>query len=106
MRPVSRKDAVMIKKLFFVAGAGVGYVLGTRAGRQQYEAMKSKAREVLDRPEVQEVTEVVKAEANRLYDEGRQRVRDKVSGARSHRLDAEPPTTYANGLGPTSITPN
>ena len=46
----------MIKKLLFAAGAGVGYVLGTRAGREKYNALVSKARKVADRPEVQEVT--------------------------------------------------
>src|SRR5258705_3749896 len=101
----------MIKKWIFVAGAGVGYVLGTRAGRQKYDAMVTKAREVLDRPDVQEVTQVVKAEANRLYDEGRQRVREKVGTARANHTD-EPgltptsTTTYANGTAPTQITPN
>jgi hypothetical protein len=68
----------MIKKLMFVAGAGVGYVLGTRAGREKYNALVSKARKVADRPEVQEVTQAVKSEANRLYEEGRQRVRAKI----------------------------
>lgn len=100
----------MIKKWIFVAGAGVGYVLGTRAGRQKYDAMVTKAREVLDRPDVQEVTEVVRAEANRLYDEGRQRVRDKVSSVRAQHPDESglgpaKTTTYANGGAPTSITP-
>jgi len=47
----------MIKKLLFVAGAGVGYVLGTRAGRERYNALVSKARKVADRPEVQEMTQ-------------------------------------------------
>jgi hypothetical protein len=68
----------MIKKLLFVAGAGVGYVLGTRAGRQQYDALVLKARKVADRPEVREMTQAVKSEANRLYDEGRQRIRAKI----------------------------
>jgi hypothetical protein len=98
-------------KLIFITGVGVGYVLGTRAGRQKYDAMVTKAREVLDRPDVQEVTQVVRAEANRLYDEGRQLVRDKVSSARAHTDEAgvvagQGSTTYANGAAPTSITPN
>ena len=68
----------MIKKLLFVAGAGVGYVLGTRAGREKYNALVAKARKVADRPEVQEMTEAVKSEANRLYEEGRERVRARI----------------------------
>lgn len=71
----------MIKKLVFAAGAGVGYLFGTRAGREKYDRMVAKAREVLDRPDVQEVTEAVKAKANQLYDEGRQRVRATITDA-------------------------
>jgi len=36
----------MSRALFFVAGAGVGYVLGTRAGREQYERIKAQAKKV------------------------------------------------------------
>ena len=88
----------MIKKLMFVAGAGVGYVLGTRAGREKYNALVSKAREVADRPEVQEVTQAVKSEANRLYAQGRERVLAKIQPDRPERDFAsvtEPPTTPA-----------
>lgn len=85
----------MIKKLLFVAGAGVGYVLGTRAGREKYNALVSKARQVADRPEVQEVTQAVKSEANRLYEEGRQRVRAKIQPDRpeSDFVTVTEPTT-------------
>ena len=75
----------MIKKLMFVAGAGVGYVLGTRAGREKYNELVSKARKVADRPEVQEMTQAVKSEANRLYAQGRQRVRAKIQPDRPER---------------------
>jgi 2',3'-cyclic-nucleotide 2'-phosphodiesterase (5'-nucleotidase family) len=78
----------MIKKLFFVAGAGVGYLLGTRAGREKYDKMVAKAREVMDRPDVQEVTGAVKAKANQLYDEGRQRVRATIGDAPAPTRDS------------------
>ena len=81
----------MIKKLFFVAGAGIGYVLGTRAGRERYNAMVAKAREVADRPEVQEVKQAVQTEAQRLYDAGRQRLRERtVPPGEPIRAGAEP----------------
>jgi hypothetical protein len=89
----------MIKKLMFVAGAGVGYVLGTRAGREKYNELVSKARKVADRPEVQEMTQAVKSEANRLYAQGRQRVRAKIQPDRPGRDFAtvtDPPTTPAS----------
>ncbi len=78
----------MLKKWIFAAGAGVGYVLGTRAGRQKYDAMVGKAREVMRRPEVKEATDAIQAEANRLYDEGRQLVRDRARDLRA-RVDRD-----------------
>jgi hypothetical protein len=99
----------MGKKLLFVAGAGVGYVLGTRAGREKYDQMVGKARELMDRPEVKDATRAVQAQADRLYVEGRALVRDKVRGLhdRTDRplgdagvgLDATM-TRYASGAEP------
>jgi oxygen-dependent protoporphyrinogen oxidase len=33
----------MKKKLYFVTGVAVGYVLGSRAGRERYEQLKATA---------------------------------------------------------------
>ena len=43
-----------MKKMTFLAGVGVGYVLGARAGRQRYEQIKSSAQGVWNSPKVQE----------------------------------------------------
>ncbi|KQM82124.1 hypothetical protein ASE68_01430 [Agromyces sp. Leaf222] len=40
-------------KILFVVGVGVGYVLGTRAGRERYEQIKSAAESVWNTPTVQ-----------------------------------------------------
>ena len=40
-------------KILFVAGLGLGYVLGTRAGREKYEQLKSNAMKVWNDPRVQ-----------------------------------------------------
>lgn len=40
-------------KLAFVVGTGVGYLLGTRAGRQQFEKIKGWASETWQDPRVQ-----------------------------------------------------
>jgi hypothetical protein len=68
----------MAKTWVFVAGAGIGYVLGTRAGREKYNAMRAQAREFLDKPTVRETTDTVQAEAARLYEEGRHLLRDRL----------------------------
>ena len=44
----------MMRKLTILAAGAVGYVLGTRAGRERYEQIKSMAAKVKDDPRVQE----------------------------------------------------
>lgn len=68
-------------KLIFITGIGVGYVLGTRAGRERFDQIVAQARKFWESPTVQEAAGVVQAQANRLYDEGKQAVSDQV-----HRL--------------------
>jgi hypothetical protein len=65
-------------KLMFITGVGVGYVLGTRAGRQKFDQMMAQAKRVWESPTVQEAAGVVQAQANRLYDQGKQAVTDQV----------------------------
>lgn len=43
-----------MSKLSFLAGVGVGYVLGARAGRERYEQIKSGAQGAWNNPKVQE----------------------------------------------------
>ncbi|MFC6021728.1 hypothetical protein ACFP2T_36890 [Plantactinospora solaniradicis] len=61
-------------KLWFVGGLAVGFVLGARAGRERYEELVLKGRQVLDHPTVQEAAGVAQAQANRLYTEGKDRL--------------------------------
>ena len=58
-------------KVLFVVGLGVGYVLGTRAGRQRYEQIKSAWLKVWDSPAVQkQVHSVQDYTADRIGDLG------------------------------------
>ena len=56
-----------MSKISFVAGAAVGYVLGTRAGEKRYEQIKKQADKAWSNPAVQDkvsaATETVKAKA-------------------------------------------
>ncbi|WP_308798377.1 YtxH domain-containing protein [Agromyces silvae] len=47
-------------KLLFVVGLGVGYVLGTRAGRERYEQIARAADRVWNQPAVQQGVDTVK----------------------------------------------
>lgn len=44
-------------RLTFAAGLAVGYVLGTRAGRERYEQLKKSARAVAQNPAVRNTAE-------------------------------------------------
>ncbi|WP_247827286.1 YtxH domain-containing protein [Arthrobacter antioxidans] len=62
----------MKNKLVFAAGMAVGYVLGTRAGRESYEQLKTKAQELWENPKVQDTvastTDTIKSKAPEVQD--------------------------------------
>jgi hypothetical protein len=69
----------------FMLGAAVGYVLGTRAGRERYEQLARTYRRVADHPAVQGAAGIAKA-----------KVVDTVSAATGGRRE---PFNSANGHG-------
>ncbi|MHA7284090.1 YtxH domain-containing protein [Arthrobacter sp. TMS2-4] len=62
----------MKNKLVFAAGMAAGYVLGTRAGRESYEQLKSKAQKLWENPKVQDTvsstTDTIKTKAPKVQD--------------------------------------
>ena len=46
-------------KILFVAGLGLGYVLGTRAGREKYDELRTAALKVWNDPRVQKQVDAV-----------------------------------------------
>src|SRR5690606_1038127 len=53
-RPNNRKRGMMKGKLLLAAGIGVGFVLGSRAGRQSYETLKGYVQDLWSDPKVQD----------------------------------------------------
>jgi SLT domain-containing protein len=53
-RPPEQEELTMKGKIALVVGGAAGYVLGTRAGRERYEQIKSQAQNVWNNPKVQE----------------------------------------------------
>jgi membrane protein DedA with SNARE-associated domain len=74
----------------FLAGAALGYVLGTRAGRERFEQIKHLSRQVSENPRVQEAAGVLRAQAGELADNARQKVGDRVQDKMPGRRRAEP----------------
>jgi hypothetical protein len=73
-----------MKKLLVLVAGGVGYVLGTKAGRERYEQIKGAANRVKNDPRVQE-------KAHHAADVAREKapiVKDKVAGAASTAASA------------------
>ncbi|MET8127303.1 YtxH domain-containing protein [Streptomyces sp. NPDC002917] len=44
-------------RLTFIAGLALGYVIGTRAGRERYEQLKKSARQIAQNPAVRNTAE-------------------------------------------------
>ncbi len=85
-------------KLAFVVGAGVGYLFGTRAGRQQFEKIKSWASDTWHDPRVQgyvkdaehAATDFARTQGVALKDKAVATARATFSGDGSDTTDAPP----------------
>jgi hypothetical protein len=69
----------MRTRLIFLAGFGVGYVLGARAGRERYEQLLRAARRIRENPTVQETAGILQAQAGGLVSTAKDSVTDKLS---------------------------
>lgn len=71
----------------FLAGAAVGYVLGTRAGRQQFEQIKERAQQVWENPKVQENIHKAQSQATDFVKEKAPELKEKFGGGSSDAPD-------------------
>ena len=76
-------------KAAFIIGAAVGYVLGTRAGREQFEKIKASAKSALDHPAVKEkvaqaenaISDVVREQGAKVTDQVASMVKERFTGS-------------------------
>ncbi|MBV7697755.1 YtxH domain-containing protein [Streptomyces sp. TRM70350] len=77
-------------RLTFVVGLALGYVLGTRAGRERYEQLKKTARQVAQNPAVRNTAETAATQgrqfAGRAYHTVSSKVGDRVPDSVAHRV--------------------
>jgi len=85
----------MKTRLAFVIGAGVGYVLGTRAGRGQFEKIKTMAKDLWQDPRVQQQVTDLEDAASRFAKEQGTALKDKAVDA----VKAYTPGNRGNGSG-------
>jgi hypothetical protein len=67
-----------MRKLTFIAGLAIGYVLGTRAGRERYEQLRKTARDLSQTSAVQSATRSAKQAAGNAANKAGQAVADKI----------------------------
>ena len=70
----------------FIAGAALGYVLGTKAGRERYEQIKRASRRVTENPTVQETAGLIRAQAGELAGNARSKVTGKINETVGERI--------------------
>ncbi len=80
----------MLYRLTFVAGLALGYVLGTRAGRERYEQLKKSARQVTQNPAVRNTAESAaqqgRAFAGKAYHAVSEKVGDRMPDSVAGRV--------------------
>jgi hypothetical protein len=74
-------------KITLLVGGAVGYVLGTRAGRERYEQIKSQAQSLWGNPKVQEKASQAQDLAKEKGPEMGQKVAEAASGAAGQAKD-------------------
>ncbi|NUK10148.1 YtxH domain-containing protein [Streptomyces lunaelactis] len=67
-------------KLTFVIGLALGYVIGTRAGRERYEQLKKSARQFSQNPAVRNAAESAAQSSREVAGKAFHAVSDKVGG--------------------------
>ena len=67
----------------FLTGLAIGFVLGTRAGRERYEEMRRLARKVADNPAVQQAAGALQAQATSYAKSAGGKVAGRAGAARA-----------------------
>ncbi|MFF2325841.1 MULTISPECIES: YtxH domain-containing protein [unclassified Streptomyces] len=73
-------------RLTFIAGLALGYVIGTRAGRERYEQLKKSARQFAQNPAVRNTAESAAQSGRDLAGKAYHAVGDKVPASVADRV--------------------
>lgn len=95
----------MASKIPFIIGLGAGYVLGTRAGRAQYERIKAAATKVAEQPFVRDRVDAASTRASSFVRQQGEVVTDKVVDAVKERLFGQPGASGRASTAPASAEP-
>ena len=84
-------------KTGILIGVGIGYVLGTRAGRERYEQIRANASKLRRFPVVARPLDAAGQKMSDLVRAGGEQVTDKVADAVKERLFGAPATHPSTG---------
>jgi hypothetical protein len=70
-----------VKKLVFLIGLGVGFLLGSKAGTGPYQDLETKVRSIANRPDVRDAVETTKEAAVQQATDVVGKVADRIPGA-------------------------
>ncbi|MFI9718424.1 YtxH domain-containing protein [Streptomyces sp. NPDC052396] len=73
-------------RLTFIAGLAVGYVLGTRAGRERYEELRKGAQRIAQNPAVRNTAESAAQNARALAGRGLDRLGHRIPAPVAERV--------------------
>jgi hypothetical protein len=80
-------------KLMFITGLAAGFVLGSRAGREKYEEIRTSAKKVWEHPSVQEAAGVAQAQATKIYSESKDKLQSSKLGEKLQTTSSTDSTT-------------
>ena len=73
----------------FIVGAAVGYVFGTRAGRERYEQLKQMGKRLTESAPVQETAGSMRSKASELVGNAKDRLGDRIPSLKHGEQDEE-----------------
>ncbi len=76
-----------MSKLTMAAAAGIGYVLGARAGRERYDALSEKAESLWNNPKIQKGKKRAEEKANEMTSDGTESSLSDIGGDLSNGSD-------------------
>ncbi|MDO5049803.1 MAG: YtxH domain-containing protein [Actinomycetaceae bacterium] len=77
-------------KFGLLVGAGLGYVLGTRAGRERYEQIKRQASKIRQSPAVSKPMDSASEKLSEAVRRGGEAATDKMVGVIKERMFGQP----------------
>ncbi|HEX6677260.1 MAG TPA: PRC-barrel domain-containing protein [Actinomycetes bacterium] len=95
-----KRKRTLLGRFGLAAGAAVGYVLGTKAGRERYDQMVGAAKQLGERPEVKRIVEQAPGAVDTAVGQAADKAADRLGQARDRLAPDKPTGPSGEGAGP------